>query len=40
LISTEQVLEKAFQVVRYAKEQGLHLRELELETENDNEEEE
>jgi hypothetical protein len=40
LISTEQVLEKVSQVVRYAKEQGLHLRELELETEKDNEEEE
>jgi hypothetical protein len=31
LISTEQVLEKVSQVVKYAKEQGLHLRELELE---------
>jgi hypothetical protein len=31
LISTEQVLEKVSQVVKYAKEQGLHLRELEPE---------
>jgi hypothetical protein len=37
LISIEQVLEKVSQVVRYAKEQGFHLRELE--TEKDNEEE-
>jgi hypothetical protein len=40
LISTEQVLEKVSQVIKYAKEQGLHLRELELESEEDDKEEE
>jgi isopropylmalate/homocitrate/citramalate synthase len=33
LTSTEQVLEKVSQVVKYAREQGLNLRELELESE-------
>jgi hypothetical protein len=39
LISTEQILEKISEVVKYAKEQGLHLRELELEAEVDDKEE-
>jgi hypothetical protein len=33
LTNTEQVLGKVSQVVKYAEEQGLHLRELELESE-------
>jgi hypothetical protein len=33
LTNTEQVLEKISQVVKYAEQQGLHLRELELEGE-------
>jgi hypothetical protein len=40
LDGTQQVLEKISQVVKYAEEQGLHLRELELESESDDEEEE
>jgi hypothetical protein len=39
LDDTQQVLEKISQVVKYAEEQGLHLRELELESESDDEEE-
>jgi hypothetical protein len=39
LTNTEQVLEKVSQVVKYAEEQGLHLRELELESEGDDKEE-
>ncbi len=39
LNGTQQLLEKISQVVKYAEEQGLHLRELELESEDDNEEE-
>jgi isopropylmalate/homocitrate/citramalate synthase len=39
-ISTEQVLEQVSQVVEYAKEQGLRLRELELEAEVQGKEEE
>jgi hypothetical protein len=39
-ICTEQVLEKVSQVVKYAKEQGLRLRELELEPEVQGKEEE
>jgi len=38
LTGMEQVLEKVSQVVKYAEEQGLHLRELELESEDDKEE--
>jgi isopropylmalate/homocitrate/citramalate synthase len=38
-ISTEEVLEKISQIVKYAKDQGLHLRELELEAEVDDKEE-
>ncbi len=37
---TEQVLEKVSQVVKYAEEQGLRLRELELELESESEDEE
>ena len=40
LTGTEQALEKVSQVVKYAEEQGLHLRELELESEEDDKEEE
>ena len=40
LISTEQVLKKISQVVKYAKDQGLHLRELGLEAEVHDKEEE
>lgn len=40
LTGTEQVLEKVSQVVKYAEQQGLHLRELELESQEDNKEEE
>ncbi len=40
LAGTEQVLEKVSRVVKYAEEQGLHLRELELESEEDDKEEE
>jgi isopropylmalate/homocitrate/citramalate synthase len=40
LISTEQVLEKISEIVKYAKDQGLHLRELELEAEAGDKEEE
>ena len=39
LNGTQQLLEKISQVVKYAEEQGLHLRELELDSEDDNEEE-
>ena len=39
LANTEQVLGKVSQVVKYAEEQGLHLRELELESEGDDKEE-
>ena len=39
LNGTQQLLEKNSQVVKYAEEQGLHLRELELESEDDDEEE-
>ena len=39
LNGTQQLLEKISQVVKYAKEQGLHLRELELESGEDDEEE-
>jgi hypothetical protein len=39
LNGTQQLLEKISQVVKYAEEQGLHLRELELESEEDDEEE-
>lgn len=39
LTSIEQILEKISQVVKYAKDQGLHLRELELESEGDDKEE-
>jgi hypothetical protein len=39
LSSTEQILEKVSQVVKYAKDQGLNLRELELELEGDEKEE-
>ena len=40
LTSMQQVLEKVSRVVKYAEEQGLHLRELELESEEDDKEEE
>jgi hypothetical protein len=40
LTSTEQILEKVSQVVRYAKDQGLNLRELELEADGDEQEKE
>jgi hypothetical protein len=40
LTSTEQILEKVSQVVKYAKDQGLNLRELELEAEGDEQEKE
>ena len=40
LTCTEQVLEKVSQVVKYAEEQGLYLKELELESEEDDNEEE
>ena len=40
LNGTQQLLEKISQVVKYAEEQGLHLRELELESEEDDKEEE
>ncbi|HYY50444.1 MAG TPA: hypothetical protein VE643_06195 [Nitrososphaeraceae archaeon] len=39
LNGTQQLLEKISQVVKYAEEQGLHLRELELESEEDDVEE-
>jgi hypothetical protein len=39
LTGTERLLEKVSQVVKYAEEQGLHLRELELESEEDDKEE-
>ena len=35
LTSMQQVLDKVSQLVKYAEEQGLHLRELELESEED-----
>jgi hypothetical protein len=35
LTSTELILEKVSQVVKYAKDQGLNLRELELESESE-----
>jgi hypothetical protein len=35
LTSTELILEKVSQVVKYAKDQGLNLRELELELESE-----
>ncbi len=40
LTSIEQILEKISQVVKYAKDQGLHLRELELEADSDYKKEE
>lgn len=40
LTSTEQVLEKVSQVVKYAKDQGLNLRELELESDEKEEKDE
>ena len=40
LTSTEQILEKVSQVVKYAKDQGLNLRELELEAGGDEQEKE
>jgi hypothetical protein len=40
LTNTEQVLGKVSQVVKYAEEQGLHLRELELEADSDYKKEE
>ena len=39
LADTQQILEKVSQLVKYAEEQGLHLRELELESEEDDKEE-
>jgi hypothetical protein len=39
LDDTQHILEKISQVVKYAEEKGLHLRELELESESDDEEE-
>ena len=39
LNGTQQLLEKISHVVKYAEEQGLHLRELELESEEDDVEE-
>ena len=40
LNSTEQVLEKVCQVVKYAKDQGLNLRELELQSDEKEEKDE
>jgi hypothetical protein len=37
LTSTELILEKVSQVVKYAKDQGLNLRELESESESESE---
>jgi hypothetical protein len=40
LNGTEQVLEKVSEIVKYAEERGLSLRELELESRKDDKEEE